>query len=75
MPSGLPAIYAELTLLAESQRLLAILAATAVSEGDAQESPWVNLAEQARLLASRAEHASEMLAGVLPSRMDRDGSE
>jgi len=75
VPSGLPAIYDELTSLAESQRLLAILAATAVREGDAQESPWVNLAEQARLLASRAEHASETLAGVLPSRMDRDGSE
>lgn len=73
--SGLSAIYDELNSLAETQRLLAILAATAVREGDVQESPWVNLAEQARLLASRAEQASETLAGVLRSRMDRDGSE
>jgi len=72
-PAGLPAIYDELNALAETQRLLAILAATAVREGDAQASPWANLAERARLLASRAEHASETLAGVLRSRMDQDG--
>lgn len=73
MPAGLRTIHDELNSLAETQRLLAILAATAVREGDAQASPWANLAERARLLASRAEHASETLAGVLRSRMDQDG--
>ena len=75
VPAGLRTIHDELNSLAETQRLLAILAATAVREGDAQASPWANLAERARLLASRAEYAGEALAGVLQSRTGRDGLE
>lgn len=67
VPSGLRAISDELTVLAETQRLLAILAATAAREGVVREYSWVYLAEQARLLASRAERASAALAGVRES--------
>ena len=75
VPTGLRSIHDELNTLAETQRLLAILAATAAREGGAQESPWVNLAERARLLASRAERARETLAGMLRSRTEQDGFE
>lgn len=64
---GLQLIQNELVTLAETQRLLAILAATAAREGAVRGYSWVHLAEQARLLASRAERASAALAGVQES--------
>ena len=63
-------IQGELDTLAETQRLLAILAATAAREGAVRGDSWVHLAEQARLLASRAERASVALAGVQESVAD-----
>lgn len=68
---GLRIIQDELDTLAETQRLLAILAATAAREGAVQGYSWVHLAEQARLLASRAERASAALAGVQESVADK----
>ena len=66
--AGLHAISDELRILAEMQRLLAMLAATGASEAELPDHPLVRVAEQARQLAARAERAYAAIGPVLRRR-------